>query len=64
MTPNDASKMTPRMKKYCESLTESQKNFLDRMNREKFHRGPLSPKNRMKLLSRTLSRGGSGGEQD
>jgi hypothetical protein len=41
LTPEDQKKYdnSKQIKKYCESLTDGQKKFLDRVNREVFHKG-------------------------
>ena len=63
LTPEDERifKSSPQMQKACESLTDGQKKFFDRVNREIFHRGVPTDKQLMRLLQMRLGGRGGGG---
>lgn len=63
LTPEDERvfKSSPQMQKACDSLTDGEKKFLDRVNRQVFHRGTPTDKQLLRLIQmRTGGRGGRG----
>ncbi len=64
LTPDDARKLTPGMRAACDSLSDAEKKFLDRVNREVFHRGAPTVNQLLRIgnMRGTIRGGGRGNE--